>query len=130
MNIQQFVNRYRVSASAKWADKNPNMADMPSGSSHYKVTLRHDGRQLTVHFSQGPAICQEPTAKDVLNCLVSDACGFDNAQSFEDWASEYGYDADSRKAERTYKVVERQTTALKRVFGDLFDTLVYHTEGL
>ena len=43
-----------------------------------------------------------PKLVDVLYSLVMDASALEYA-SFEDWASEYGYDADSRSAERTYQ---------------------------
>lgn len=43
-----------------------------------------------------------PALVDVLYCLVADAGALDYA-TFEDWASEYGYDTDSRKAEAAYR---------------------------
>jgi len=126
MTMQQFVNRYHVRASAKWADSNPNMIGewKDHGASHWRVTLKHQGRQMTVPFSQGSAISHEPTAEDVLGCLVSDASGFENARSFEEWCSEYGYDTDSRTAERTYQIIEKQAEKVKRLLGDRYDEAV------
>lgn len=43
-----------------------------------------------------------PKLKDVMYCLCSDAQVL-NSGGFEDWANEYGYDTDSRKAEDTYR---------------------------
>ena len=40
-----------------------------------------------------------PALHDVLHCLVLDA-GVLDAGSFEEWASEYGYETDSRSAEK------------------------------
>ncbi len=72
----------------------------------------------------------EPKAAEVLSCLASDAAGFDNAQSFEDWADEYGYDADSRKAEKIYKAVEKAAHRLRAFLGDsAYETLLFHTES-
>lgn len=45
-----------------------------------------------------------PQLSDTLYSLLSDAEAFLQAQSFEEWASEFGYDADSRKAEGIYKL--------------------------
>jgi len=45
----------------------------------------------------------KPELADVLHSLLMDGEAFFNAQSFEDWASEYGYDKDSRKAEAIYR---------------------------
>lgn len=73
-----------------------------------------------------------PKAEDVLDCIASDAAGFINARGFEDWASEYGYDTDSRKAEATYRAVEAETIALRKLLGSeaAFQSLLFDTERL
>jgi hypothetical protein len=79
----------------------------------------------------GPALIGTPKLADVLDCLASDAAGFENAQSFEDWAAEYGYDTDSRKAEKVYRTVERQAKQLRRVLGDEgYNALLWDIERL
>jgi hypothetical protein len=60
--------------------------------------------------------------------MCSDATGAD--QPFEDWAADYGYDADSRKAEATYRAVVAQTKQLRALLLDKFDAYVYDTERL
>ena len=119
MTLQGFVTRAKIRATAEWAERNPHMNDMPAGSSHWKVTLRRPGRQMTVPFSQGPAHCREPEADDVLSCLLSDASS--DQQDFASWCADLGYDEDSRKAERTYQAVQQQTAKLQRFLGDLYD---------
>lgn len=47
-----------------------------------------------------------PQLDDVIYSLVRDGDAFFNAQTFEQWADEFGYDADSRKAEQTYKACD------------------------
>lgn len=129
--IPQFCRKHSISAQVRDVDSNPQMSDMMPGSRHFRVTLRRSGKQMTVPFSQGPAIEQEPTAEDVLSCLAMDAAGYENARSFEDWASEYGYDTDSRRAKKTYKAVERQHDQLERFLpSDIYQTLLWDTEGL
>lgn len=118
MTLQDFIEGHGVRMACDWADENPNMDDMPDGSTHYRCLLRYGRRRLTVPFSMGPAHCKEPELADVLDCLASDACSYDNARDFEDWCAEYGYDTDSRKAERTYRAVERQREGLYRLLGD------------
>jgi hypothetical protein len=85
---------------------------------------------MVVPFGMGSANTEEPDAADVLNCLASDASGYENARSFEEWASELGFDADSRKAERTYREVERQAQQLRAFLGSEYDAYLYETEGL
>lgn len=43
-----------------------------------------------------------PSLVEVLSCLVMDASVLDYP-TFEEWASEFGYDPDSRKGERIYR---------------------------
>lgn len=57
-----------------------------------------------------------PDLLDVLYCLVSDA-SVRHVSTYEEWASDYGYDADSRKGEETYRACQKQTTDLLRVLG-------------
>jgi hypothetical protein len=90
---------------------------------HYKVTLSRGRTRIVVPFHQGSAHTAPPTVTDVIDCLISDATGFENVQSFEDWCAEYGYDTDSRTAERTYKAVERQTGQLRRLLGEEYEQI-------
>lgn len=119
--MKAFVNRYHITASARLVDANPNMTDMPEGSTHWRVTLRMMGRQMTTSFSMGPAHSHEPTAVEVLDCLVSDAAGYESARDFADWCAEYGYDEDSRKAERTFKAIGEATKRLRRFLGATYE---------
>ena len=130
MNVKQFCTKHKIKARAEWADSNPHMADSQN-MNHFKVTLRHAGRQMTLYFSQGYAISGEPTAADVLNCLASDSSSVENARSFEDWAADLGYDPDSRKAEKIFKICEKQAERLKKFLGeDLYKILLWDVEGL
>lgn len=90
----------------------------------YSCTLGYKGRRMTIDFWMGSGIGHEPAADDVLSALLSDAATHDNASSFEDWASELGLDADSRSAERTYRLVARQTGKLKKLLGDDYETFL------
>jgi hypothetical protein len=124
MTLNGFVEKYGIKFSAELTDSNPHMTDMPAGSAHYRCRIRRGRRSMLVHFSQGPAICREPTAADVLQCLASDASGVENARGFEDWCGDYGYSTDSRSAERTYRAIEKQAADLRRVLGDAFSDLL------
>ena len=118
--------------TADLIDERPDglMDDMEAGATHWKCLLKCKGRQYTVYFSQGSAICKEPTTEDVLDCLASDAGSMINAQTFEDWASELGYDTDSRKAEKIYKACDRQKDNLERLLDGGLESLCFETERL
>lgn len=128
--MKSFIERNRIKINSEWADENKNAPDWKDAN-HYKVTLRMGKKQLTTYFSQGYAISGEPKADDVLDCMASDAAGIENARSFEDWASEYGYDTDSRKAEKIYNVCVTQAEKLKAFLGDtLYNNLLWDTERM
>jgi len=59
-----------------------------------------------VHFAA-------PNAYDVLACLTKYEVG-----AFEDFCNEYGYDTDSRKAEKTYLAVKDEWLNVSRLFND------------
>lgn len=57
-----------------------------------------------------------PDLIDVLYCLVMDSDVLDHG-GFEEWASDYGYDSDSREAERTYRLCVEQSLKLRTLVG-------------
>jgi hypothetical protein len=130
LTMNQFIERLGVQFSAERTKDNPHMLDAMDSASHWRCLLRKDQRRMIVHFSQGSAHTKPPTAVDVLDCLASDASDYENAQDFEDWCAEYGYDSDSRKDQRTYRKVKRQSDALRRVLGSTasYETLLWETE--
>jgi hypothetical protein len=128
MNTHEFAIGYSFKATR--VDSNPNMAD--TSMDHWRVQFSKDKRQMTTYFSMGRGHNgRMPEAADVLDCLASDAAGIENAQGFEDWCSEYGYDVDSRKAERIYKTCQRQASKLKAFLGESeYEALLWNVERL
>ena len=126
MNINEFCTKHHITSTHVEVDSNPNMPDQ--SMTHYKVTLRRPGRQMTVRYSMGSALTEEPETARVLDTLAFDAGDLENAPDFEDWANQYGWDTDSHKAYQTFHAIEKQTKQLKRFIGDLYDTLLWHTE--
>lgn len=67
--------------------------------------------------------------ESVLDSIASDAAGITNNPTFLEWAQEYGFDPDSRQAEHTHRMVERQAKQLNRFLGDdLYQELLWKTE--
>ena len=97
--------------------------DWQQKANGYSVTLRYRGRQMTVDFWMGTGLNGEPQADSVLSSLLLDSSAID--QTFEDWCGEFGYDTDSRKAEKTYKACVKNGERLKRLLGDDFETFLY-----
>lgn len=100
-------------------------------ATHWRVTLTRGDKAFSCEYSMGSAYTTEPRITDVLENLFSDSEAGDY-DSFEEWADALGYDADSRKAEATYKAcqvnaegirsmfTESERSDLAEVFGDLY----------
>lgn len=126
--LPEFIERYGITLRLKPTYDNPH-ADLGAGAHHYRATLRYGRRTLTTPFSTGAAWKDEPNAADVLSCLLSDASVLDH-HTFESWAGDYGYDIDSRKAERIYRACLRSAKQLQHLLGDeLLEYARFELEG-
>jgi hypothetical protein len=134
--IKQFIKENNLTMNCEYADSNPNMPDS-NNMNHSKVTIkrkfklngnhldtRYGFRQMTLYFSQGYGIQGEPTLESVLGCLLSDSFSFTNGDTFKDFCENYGYDYDSRKAEKTYQATIKQTSKLKKLLDNNFNDFV------
>lgn len=91
----------------------------------WKFVLRYCGRRMTVHYFCGPGVSEKPRARDVVECLCSDALGIEDTNGdFQDWALEYGYDL-GRQARQTYNATVRQTERLKQFLGAEYETFLW-----
>lgn len=157
ITIAQFITDNCLKATSLPVKRNPHMDDPKWKANHYEVELiRHwpgcghgpTTHRLITYFSKGEGHVYgpkepfhrrgkpiPPTAAEVLDCLASDAYGVDPAgtgifTSFENWADEYGYERDSRKAEATYDVCVKQAKELREFLGNLYQKLLFEVERL
>lgn len=114
--LKGLIEEKNVTAEANYSDRYNE--EFPNSTS-WDVTLHYQRRQMTVPFYTGSAITENPTAYDVLYCLISDA-DVEN-YDFEEWAENLGYDTDSRKAEKTYNQCVAQTKKLHKFLGDDYE---------
>jgi hypothetical protein len=115
-----FVSRSGITATFERVDSNPFMSDPSWNARHYKCVLRLGTRRMTVPFSCGMAL-PEPTAVDVIQCLISDMSTLENTNGFDDWCFEFGFDPDSRKEMKRYQACVRQSDRFKAFLGDLLE---------
>lgn len=100
----------------------PNMARARDGGPWTVGMLARRGADAAQRgeYDTGSGFCFKkvpaPLLRDVLYSLVRDADVL-GADGFEDWASDYGYDVDSREAEATYNECVKSARALQRVLG-------------
>lgn len=76
----------------------------------------HRGKDFTVFYSMGSAYTGKPKTSDVIHSLLMDSEAAE--ESFEDWCSNFGYDSDSRKAERTYRACMETAKKMHRLFTE------------
>ena len=86
----------------------------------YTVTVksRETGKKTSFDFWCSIASPDFEKEYDVLNalyCFVSDAIS--GLYSFDEFCGEFGYDTDSRKAEKVYKACKRAYAKFERVSG-------------
>ena len=86
-----------------------------SFKTEFKCGLGHVGKNRLYHTVPKP-----PTVADVLSSLCSDAQSADRT-TFEDWCSEFGYDTDSRRAEKIYHLCVETNAKLHAFLGEDFD---------
>jgi len=122
--FKTYIRENGIKTEATMVGENPNMPDNHDAR-HYKVVLRNRARrQMTLYFSMGLLLECEPEPLDVLICLASDALSVECTGGFEGWASDFGHDTDSRKAERMYAACQKITGQLKRFAGDTYQQLL------
>ncbi len=116
----EFLNKFGMTFKAAWKSrKAPSWAKDGIHGDHYRVTIkRKTGGSLTFDFwgslhdkRQG----KHPNAYDVLACISGDLyC----PETFSEFCAEYGYDDDSREAERTFKTASAFMRKLRDFFQD------------
>lgn len=87
---------------------------------HNKVTVKNldSGKYTSFDFWGSVVNPRVESEYDLLNafyCFISDALA--GLESFESFCGDFGYDTDSRKAEKIYKACKRAYTKFERVSG-------------
>lgn len=112
------ISTIGVGAKLPWDQQD----EWQRNSNSWRVTLRYDGRRMSLDFWTGIGCRGEPDAESVLDCLLSECSAL--YEDFEEWACNLGFDSDSRKAEKTYKACVKLGNKIKRLLGDDFDAFL------
>lgn len=104
----------------------------PVGFHGYSCVLRFKEEwgareSCPIKFWMGEAHTNPPTSADVLGCMLRDISGIDG-NSFEEWAEEYGYDSDSKKAESIYNKIAEQKEDIEYLLGESYQDF-YEASG-
>ena len=94
---------------------------------HFKVTVKVGNKSTSFDFwgsinDYNNGVTELEDLKNALYCFVNDACSAD--QSFENFCREFGYDEDSRTAERTYKACCKSLDKYNKLTSaNIYDTV-------
>lgn len=103
----------------------PYPGDSATDHDSWKVTLRYQGRRMTLkfHTGLGHRVNRQPVTPSigtVLSSLYSDASTAESCRDVEDFMSDFGY-KDMKAATRVFAAVRHQAEQLKTLFGDDYD---------
>ena len=110
-------------------DHDGGVAD-PWATKHYTCELHgsngHRPIRVVIGSDDGP-----PAIIDVLDALAAEAAVAMEADGFEAWAAQMGYDPDSRTGERAYRAGLRQAKLLRDLLGESdYQRLLWDTARL
>jgi hypothetical protein len=107
---------YKGNKKAEWSKENFN-------NHMVKVTNRDTQQSITFEFWASISNPKLKTEYDILNafhCFVSDTIA--GSYTFEEFCSEFGYNSDSRQAEKIYRKCKKQLEKLKKIYdGDIYE---------
>lgn len=142
------IDRLGLEYTAEFVPQNQPADKVKHPQLHWRITLKRGRATLTTPYFEGCGhvakseneknltpyeirrICEtgklppmwtrrQPAPKlvDVLYCLVLDSDALEHA-NFESWASDCGYNTDSREAEKTYRACIENALQLRALIGD------------
>ena len=87
----------------------------------YQITISRGGTSGRLGFRYWNSLNdvqngKTPTAYDVLSCVASDS---HTPETFADFCDEYGYDQDSRTAEKTFKAADKLGRRIRAFFTEV-----------
>lgn len=127
---KDFCDRHSVAIYSTWIDKDRYFDGDTDERNIYLIKIERidaDDNHTVIDkmkFNFGDSIAntkkgiKRPSNYSILACLTKYDPG-----SFEDFCDCYGYDPDSRKAEKIYETVQKEWEAVSRIFHDCLDEL-------
>jgi hypothetical protein len=91
---------------------------MPENWNNHRVYLSKNGRRCSFEFwasIANPEVRSPSDLRGAFECFLSDATA--GEQSFEEFCRDFGYDTDSRNAERVHKACVRSAVKARRLLN-------------
>ncbi len=113
---EKFLKETGTEFKAEFLKHGKHFKDDEEERDIYKITLKKGDKEYIFNFGQSLNDSDgktKPTAYDVLACLTN----YD-PDTFEEFCSSFGYDEDSRKAEKVYKAVCEEWSNIKILYSN------------
>lgn len=111
---EQFLKDTKTKFSVKWIGYRKHFVDDKQCRHIFLCTFKRNGKQFSVNFGQSIAAGgKTPNAYDVLSCLQKYDVG-----GLSDFCSDFGYDEDSKKAEKIYNAVCKEFDNVCKIWTD------------
>lgn len=146
---EKFLKDTGTTFKAEFLNHGKHFEDDKEMRDIYKITLERNGRKWDFNFGQSIArsgdafghrkkcsksncqtvnnlgVCkvhdtrrEAPNAYDVLACIEKSDVG-----TFEEFCSNFGYNTDSKKAEKVYFAVQKESKECLKMFSDVIEQL-------
>ena len=117
--LKQFIKDNNITMTVKKIDERKDIKW--NNANHFKCTLKNGNYSISVNYSQGYGIKDNPEINSVLDALRTD---FIDDLSFQDFCLDFGYPTDSISALKTYKACLRNTEKVKKLFNGSLDNFL------
>jgi len=108
------ANTMKIRIKREWLKYDYHFAGDKSQRHIFKIKLSRNNKSFSFKFGQSiKDYAKEPTIYQILSCLQK--CG---VGTFENFCGDFGYDEDSRKAEKIYKSVCREFLNMQKLFNE------------
>lgn len=148
----EFMKKYGVTMETKLLGNMPYFDDDKENRDVYQITLKRGNKTWSFRFGQSIVNSKSEKVyyldqiKKIHNWNIKDFIYIGNSQykkkpiaptpydilatitksdpgTFADFCGDFGYDEDSRKAEKTYFAVQKEYQEVSKMFGDCMDEL-------
>ncbi len=108
-------------------DRAPEGEQNPGDMNWWDVTLRMDGREISLPWGMGPAAGDEPELGDVMSMMTMGVRAVINNRDFEAWCDEWGWSPDTEGRYEMYEQWIRHSGNLSEFLRDRFDAYLWDT---
>lgn len=122
--LTEWLEDNNVTMEATWGSDDPT----PKTFEHtdaWTCEFKYQDRAINITFYMGLGYNGElPDILRVITCILDDSASVDNCSCFEEWADCYGWNPDSREAERVYNACKVNADKIAYLFGDKYSEVI------